>query len=101
MPSQSLFLWNKKGVLGVMVSSQAEDGEETSIKNQLWPKVKDLQGSWVGAFTAALDVRTVWPGFLLQAAQEGDEMANVGVPFQSQSPHGPTRSGGALSSGGC
>lgn len=46
---------------------------------------------------AALDFRTIWPGFLLQAAREGDEMANVGVPCQSLFPHGTTRSGGSLS----
>lgn len=45
---------------------------------------------------AALDFRTIWPGLLLQAAREGDEMAKVGVPCQSLSPPGTTRSGGSL-----
>lgn len=47
---------------------------------------------------AALDFRTVWPRFLLQAAREGDEMADVGVPCQSLSPRGTTR---ARAGGGC
>ena len=46
---------------------------------------------------AALDFRTIWPGFLLQAAREGDEMPNVHVPCQSVSPHGTARSGESLS----
>lgn len=39
------------------------------------------------------DFRIIWPGFLLQAAWEGDGMANVGVPCQSLSPHGTSDPG--------
>lgn len=39
------------------------------------------------------DFRIIWPGFLLQAAREGDGMANVGVPCQSLSPHGTSDPG--------
>lgn len=80
------------------MSLQAEDTEENSETENGGHRQGSARA--VGWCFPQDDFRILWPGFLLQAAQEGDGMANVGVPCQSLSPHGTSDPGRSLGVGG-